>query len=211
MDKNTSTSELEIQSSQLDLKDASASSGSLSAKEFSDQKAQYFTQYYLTIQPALSAYLTSLVHSHATVEDCLQETCLVLWDKQQAHWELEDFRKFAFTTARFKAMSWLKKNKPNTLVTLSPELTEQLAMAAAEDCSNSPSQQSDQMLALQKCLEALPAKQKELLESRYTSEKKEGIKLLASRQNKTVASIYKQVTRLRSALRDCVERRLTNS
>lgn len=211
MNQKPSTSELEIQNSQLDLEDTSAPIRSHSAEDFGDKKAQVFTQYYLTIQPALSAYLTSLVHSHATVEDCLQETCLVLWDKLQAHWELEDFRKFAFTTARFKAMSWLKKNKPNTLVTLSPELTEQLAMAAAELGPNSPSQQSEQMLALQKCLDSLPSKQKELLESRYTSEKKEGIKLLAGRQNKTVASIYKQVTRLRSALRDCVERRLINS
>lgn len=211
MNPNPSNSKHEIENSHPALEQVSGHERELSESDGANAKAQVFTQYYLTIQPALSAYLTSLVHSHATVEDCLQETCLVLWDKQQAQWTLEDFRKFAFTTARFKALSWLKKNKPKTLVTLSPELTEQLAMAAAEQGPNSPSQQSERMLALQQCLDALPAKQKELLESRYTSEKKEDIKLLAGKQNRSVAALYKQVTRLRSALRDCVQRRLTHS
>lgn len=172
-------------------------------------EAAIFTEYYLETRPSLRAYLTSFIHNHAAVEDCLQETCLVLWKKKEAHWTLEDFRKVAFTCARFKALSWLKKNKPASHLSFSPEIAQKLALKAAETVGADGDTQSERMEALLKCLETLPEEQRHLIEVRYDPAESEDLVQMAKKKNRTLSALYKQLERTRTALRNCVKMQLT--
>ncbi|NWK55016.1 sigma-70 family RNA polymerase sigma factor [Verrucomicrobiaceae bacterium N1E253] len=172
-----------------------------------EDDALSFTKHYLATMTSLRAYLGSFLRDHAAVEDCLQETCLVLWNKRQPHWSEEDFRKVAFTSARFKALSWLKKNKPAKHLSLSPELSERLAVLAAQADDSGDDHRSDRTEALRVCMDGLPERQRALIEARYDANQENALQKLSKQQNRTMAAIYKQLERIRTALRQCVERR----
>ncbi len=65
---------------------------------------------------------------------------------------------------------------------------------------------SDQREALERCLQKLPATQRELVLTAYTK----GIRMddLATRRGQTPMSLYKLLHRIRQALQECVQRTL---
>ena len=117
----------------------------------------------------------------------------------------------AFTCARFKALSWLKKHKPAKHLNLSPELSERLAQKAAEASDVSAGHQFDRIEALRACIAGLPEKQREMIKARYEDADPEELARVAERQNKKMNAIYKQLERTRSALKKCVEKKLGGS
>jgi len=167
-----------------------------------------FTSFYLETRPDLRAYLTNFVRSQEAVEDCLQEACVVLWDKMTPEWELLDFRKMAFVTGRFKALSWLKKNKPAIHSVFSPELADKLAMQSAKLSELGKEAKLEKMEALRHCLGTLPKKQRVLMESCYDAEKKMALSDYAKKAEKSLDAVYKQIERIRTGLRNCIQERM---
>lgn len=171
-------------------------------------EVEQFTKFYMATRASLRGYLGTMLHSEAACEDCMQEAVMVVWDKRQEGWELEDFRKVAFTCARFKALSWLKKHKPASHLNLSPELSEKLSHKAAELSDVPMDYQLDRIEALRECVESLPENQREMVKARYESGNADALAALAKEQNKKMHSIYKQLERTRTSLKACVERKL---
>lgn len=169
---------------------------------------ELFTKFYLATRASLRGYLGTMLHSEAACEDCMQEAILVVWDKCRDDWQIEDFRKVAFTAARFKALSWLKKHKPARHLNLSPELSEKLSQKAAELSSAPVDHQIDRIQALRLCIEALPEGQRELVKVRYEESNPEALAAIAEKQNRNMNAVYKQLERIRTALRKCVERKV---
>ena len=93
----------------------------------SSSLAERFSSMLIEVRPTLSAYLRTILRDSGAIEDCLQEASVTIWQHFQQNWDLEDFRRYSFTCARFKALSWLKKNKPSTVVFLNPEVAEQIS------------------------------------------------------------------------------------
>ncbi len=169
---------------------------------------EVFANYYMATRASLRAYLATILRDAAACEDCMQEAALVLWEKRQADWSLEDFRKLAFTCSRFKALSWLKKNKPAAHLNLSHELSEQIAMRAADAEGMDTEAQADRMRALRLCVESLPKAKKAMVMARYESAHSEELTDLARQQGRSMSAIYKQLERIRTALRACVQSKL---
>jgi RNA polymerase sigma factor (sigma-70 family) len=167
-----------------------------------------FTRYYLASRASLRSYLGTKLQSEAACEDCMQEVVLLMWNRCEGTWELEDFRRVAFTTAKFKALSWLKKHKPAIHLNLSTELSERLEHKAAELWDVPMDFQFDRIEALRVCVESLPSKQRELIKVRYETGNPNALVQFAASQGKKMEAIYKQLERTRSALRDCVERKM---
>ncbi len=167
-----------------------------------------FTQYYLQTRAALRAYLGTMLFNDAACEDCMQDAVLVVWNKRQKHWQVEDFRRMAFTCARFKALSWLKKHKPAQHLNLSPELSARLAQKAAEATEVHADQQLERIEALRACVETLPENQREMIKARYESLDADELALVADKQQRKMNAVYKQLERTRHALRQCVESKL---
>ena len=169
--------------------------------------SQKFTTHYLESRVSLRAYLHVFLHDEAAIDDCLQEAAVVVWQKVGADWTVEDFRRVAFTCARFKALSWLKKNKPNSLVFSEPDIVARLAERVMAGARSEPGRSEERIAALRRCLDTLEPGQKEIIDARYDPQGRASLAELADRHGRGLASLYKQLERLRTLLRDCVERR----
>ena len=58
------------------------------------------------LQPAMRAYVGSLIGSVAEVSDIVQEANLLIWEKRDEYEEGTNFKAFAFRVVRFKVMSF---------------------------------------------------------------------------------------------------------
>lgn len=191
--------------------DAGALSSSQQTQPLSQpEDARKFTQYYLESRASLRAYLFTLLRDQNAVEDCLQEACIVVWERKQADWTLEDFRKVAFTCARFKALSWLKKHKPASHLSLSPEMSSILAKKSAEIKFHQDTGLQDRMEAMRSCVNSLSERQQRILNTRYAeAHSQTSLSELAKSLNTSTSAIYKQLERMRSALKECISNKLT--
>ena len=88
-------------------------------------------------------------------------------------------------------------------VVLSPEAIQ--AVSSAFDRSEAMA--SGKAQALEQCLDQLPEKSRQLLALRYERSLK--IEQIAQEVRSTLDAVYQSLSRLRSRLHDCVERRLS--
>ena len=167
-----------------------------------DPKVRKFVAFYLQTRVPLRAYIYGFLKNSEAIEDCIQETCIVVWDKQQEGWSLDEYQKFSYATARFKALSWLKKHQPKKHVQLSPAMMERLADSTLEV------EQDQRISTLNDCLDRLSPEQRSILDARYEAADSQALQLLANKLNRKVDSLYKQLERLRTILRDCVRKEL---
>jgi RNA polymerase sigma-70 factor (ECF subfamily) len=76
----------------------------------------------------------------------------------------------------------------------------------AEEGLDDLERQEAERRALGYCLERLPASDRELLHDYYSHQA--SVPELASRQGRTIAAVYKLMSRIRAALLRCIEGRL---
>jgi len=172
------------------------------------QRVELFSRFLAANRPALRAFLSTKLRCREAVEDCLQEVSLTVWRKYDDRWDEESFRRFSFACARFKALSWLKKNKPKDLVFLDPDVAEKLGEHLVQLWQEDRKSNTDCMGALERCLNQLPERQREVIMARYGPKDCKTLEEISQKCSRTMDSIYKQLERLRSALRRCVEQRL---
>lgn len=176
-----------------------------------ENRIERFSKLLQATRPAIRAHLSTKLRCREAVEDCLQEIALTVWQKYDEEWDEESFRRYSFTCARFKALSWLKKNKSNNLVMMAPEMAERLADRIESLGSGGDGEgntETDRIMALEACVDAMPQRQRELLMSRYGPKDGETLEDQARKLSLSMDAVYKQLERLRTALRDCVEQRL---
>ena len=168
--------------------------------------AEEFSIRLIEIRPVLWSYLRTMLRDHGAIEDCIQEASITIWEHFLPEWNREDLRRYAFTCARFKALSWLKKNKPKSVVFLNAELAEQIgerimnATVEGTETSN-----EDRLLALDQCIDSLPESQQRLIRARYSNNSSMELTAYANDRSRSMSSVYKQLERLRSALKRCTE------
>ena len=62
----------------------------------------------MSCEPAIRGFVRSLVPTIADSNDVMQEVAIVLWQKFAEYKTSEDFRRWSFTVAKFKVLSWLR-------------------------------------------------------------------------------------------------------
>ncbi|MBY0528492.1 MAG: sigma-70 family RNA polymerase sigma factor [Gemmataceae bacterium] len=164
-----------------------------------------FLRLFLTYQAEIRAFIGSLVRDRHGSDDVFQEVALVLWKEFQRYDPTRSFGAWARGIAAKKVMQrWDRLSRMP--VPFSPEAIE--AVLEAYDRTEAASQpQAD---ALAHCLEGLPDKSRQLLTLRYEQSLKLG--QIAQAVDSTLDAVHKALSRLRTRLHECVERRLaTNS
>lgn len=177
-------------------------------KQTENQRVERFSGQLTANRPALRAFLSTKLHCREAVEDCLQEVSLTVWRKYDDRWNEESFRRFSFTCARFKALSWLKKNKPNTMHFMEGEVAEKLGKQLEHLWVEERKSNADHMGALERCMDEMPERQREVIMARYGPRGGESLEGVSRRNSRSIDAVYKQLERLRAALRQCVELRL---
>lgn len=162
------------------------------------ERHAHFLRHYAESEVALHTFVRSLVPTRQMASEVMQDVILVLWEKFDA---AADFQGWAFGVAKNVALRHLRRQSRDRHV-FDDELVNQLA----DDAVALVPVHDGHREALERCLDKLPAAQRELVLTAYTK----GTRMdeLAARRGQTPMALYKLLHRIRQALLECVERTL---
>lgn len=147
-------------------------------------------------------YVLSLVPQVADADEIVQETSLRLWDEFDRYIPGSSFAAWALTVAHYEVLTWRKKVQRSKLV-FDDSLVELIGKERAVlERSAGPRHE-----ALAVCLKELSEPNQRLVAECYGAGRK--IKEVAVNLNRTEGSVYKALERIRSALHQCIERKLS--
>lgn len=154
-------------------------------------------------QQALRAYIVSLMPGMSGVQDVLQETNLVLWEKRGKFKPGTHFQAWAFAIARYEVKAHRRKAIALGVTTLDDDLLEELA----ERGEQRPEELEQRLRSLDKCLGKLQDKERQLIEHRYFSGAT--LESFSAACGRPVDSLRVSLFRIRAALRQCINKELT--
>jgi RNA polymerase sigma-70 factor (ECF subfamily) len=152
-------------------------------------------------QRRIFAYIYTLVPDRYDAEDLLQETSLVICEKFDAFKEGTDFVAWACQIAYWR-IRYARQKFARSKVVFQQELVDALAQTAAV----MPEELDQRHEALAHCLQKLPARDRELVLTRY--EPGSGVPEAAKRSGRSLEAAYKALARIRKLLLDCVTHKL---
>lgn len=165
-----------------------------------------FETHWQLARVSIRAYFYAHLSNPSLVEDCLQEVAILAWKKAPKDRGPEEFLAYCLGCAKRVYKTCLRKHRGGQLQFLDPELAHGLADLVV-DHAPPPEQQSARLDALRECVAGLDPRQRELLEARYHGRSMELMKKAADEWNRSLTTLYKQLERLREALRACVEKK----
>lgn len=163
-------------------------------------------QAYVTLmtkhQGNLRAFIVSLIPGSPDVDDVLQETNAVLWQKRDRFEHGTNFIAWAFRIARYEVHRSRDRAQRLDRMVFSEKLVELMADEQERGDENHHSL----ITALDHCLEKLTKHQREIVSHRYTP----GLTLeqLSNKTGRTPGSLRVALLRIREALKTCIESRL---
>jgi RNA polymerase sigma-70 factor, ECF subfamily len=163
------------------------------------QRHDEFLRLFTAHEPAVHAFVRSLVPTRDDAREVMQEVAIVLWKKFGSYETGEDFRKWAFGVARYEVLAYTR-DKARDRHVFGDEVLDLLATEATESAHYLSAQRE----ALELCLEKLPLDQRNLLNAAYAPGAR--IDQLAARLGRTAMAFYKTLHRIRIALTECTRR-----
>ena len=166
-----------------------------------NQKREQFTHYWLDAEPSVSAYVFASISGFHDAEDVVQRIAQELarrFDEYESH---RPFVGWALWIAKSRVIDFYRAQDHKRVV-FSDELLGQLADTIAKQADG----RSTRREALEACLEELPPKSRRLLDLRYVEEL--SADELARETGSTSGSVRVLLSRVRTALASCIERRL---
>jgi RNA polymerase sigma-70 factor (ECF subfamily) len=139
---------------------------------------------------------------HATAQDILQETNLVLWQKAGQFEPGTNFKAWAFRIAYLQTLAQWKRQKREGWLDFDDELLDQLAHESEVELEDF----QERHRALKRCLEKLPVPDYEIVRAHY--EGRMGLRVLGEQMGRTRGALKQVLLRIRRTLRACIERAL---
>ncbi len=155
------------------------------------------------LRPALRGYILSILPHPDAAEDVVQETCLFLWERRGDFQPGTNFKAWAFKTGYFKALTHRRELQRNKVVTLSEDLLHRIAGAAEEQAE----QIDERLVAMRACLADLRPEDLRLLQLKYVERR--SLSEQARSLNAPPNRLQKAISRVRLALRHCIEHKLS--
>lgn len=166
-------------------------------------------QLVLSTQPAVRRFVADRVHTYDLVEEIVQSTYVSVIDKLHTYRPRGTFLSWVRAIARNRAMDELRRRR--RLLQADPDSLEHFLFDEyqrdnwTDNDNDSYQQHGTSADDLQHCLERLRPQAQRLIAARYQEELP--VKVLAQRFRKPAGAISAQLTRIRSALRRCLETR----
>ncbi len=174
------------------------------AEPWDDPRADTaFAEQIAALRVALRAYVMSILPHHAACDDVVQETCIFLWERRHERGDATNLKAWAFKVAWFKAFAWRRDREREKTVHFSEDTLHEIA-AEAEKLAE---EAGERLLALRACLSRLAPDELELLRLKYVQGR-----TLTGRARETAVKpsrVQKTISRLRLALRHCIESKLS--
>ncbi|HUT32834.1 MAG TPA: sigma-70 family RNA polymerase sigma factor [Planctomycetota bacterium] len=160
-----------------------------------------FLMLLLQNEPDLRAFIGSLVRDREAREDVFQEVALTLWQQADRYDPRRPFGAWARGVAANKVLQRRHQDK-RFPIAFPPETI----LAVLDAFDRTEAEAPSRLEALRHCLAQLPEKARQLLALRY--EQGLTVKEVAERSSRTLDAAYQALCRIRTALEDCVRRRL---
>lgn len=171
---------------------------SLQSKETHD-----FVRLLTSHQTAIRAFIVSMIPGSSDVEDVLQDTNVVIWEKMDTFEPGSDFHAWAFAIAKNVARAQLRKTKREHLPTLNEDIARMIEETWHRQGAPSVSREE---AALDKCLSQLTPKDRAIVEARYS--RTGSLESHATATGRSAGSLRVTLFRIRSKLRRCVQQRI---
>jgi RNA polymerase sigma-70 factor (ECF subfamily) len=152
-------------------------------------------------QWALRGFILSLMPGSPDVDDVLQETNIVLWEKRKRFKDGSNFLAWATTIARFQVMRHRNIAKRYRALPFSDEFLQDLADKVAPD-----NPKTKLLAALDRCLDKLSEKQRLLVTARYTPGN--SLEDHAAKLGTSAEVLRVTLYRVRHVLKRCIEETL---
>ncbi|MFK7909714.1 MAG: sigma-70 family RNA polymerase sigma factor [Akkermansiaceae bacterium] len=153
-------------------------------------------------QQKIYGYIYSLMGSNASSWDVLQESNIVLWQKESEFQMGTNFQAWAFSIARFQVLAFLRDRQREPLDILTPELVE----AFADDAVVESEKHTTRLQALKHCRAQLQEKHSHLLQLYYENEM--SIQSISERIGQSANAIKQSLLRIRRKLQNCIDLKL---
>ena len=165
-----------------------------------DESTRQAARLWTLAQPAVSAFVTSIVRDLGDRDDVLQETAVAVIESFDSYDGDRPFVAWAIGVARNQVGLYLRRRRRDRLV-FDEETVARLATAFAEVAP----EQSHRLNFLRDCLASLEGRARRLLELRYEGDLKPAI--IGERTGMTANAVAKALQRIRDQLRECIERK----
>ena len=153
-------------------------------------------------QNAIALAVRALMPGERCVEEVVQQTNAKIWQTRGEFEAGTNFRAWAGAIARFEVLNYRKQQARDARIKLSDELEDIIVAETAGIDDEILSRQA----ALHECLKGLKSESREMLLSRYRGE--ETLAQLAERIGRSVGGVKVTLSRIRTALLECIQRRL---
>lgn len=164
---------------------------------------QTFVQLVVNHQPALRAFVLSLLPGSPDVDDVIQETNAEIWTKRGDFRIGTNFKSWMFSVAKFKVMSvW--RDQQRQKVWAVPEET--LAMLVERIEAGALADTESRQEALRICLDRLRAEDRMLILNRYIAD--QNLDRLSRESGRKKDSLKVSLHRIRTVLKACMNRRI---
>lgn len=166
-----------------------------------NQKREEFTQNWLEAEPCVSAYVFASISGFHDAEDVVQRIAQELARRFDEYDAARPFVGWALWVAKSRVIDFYRAQGRERVV-FSVELLGRLADTIAGQADG----RSQRREALEACLDELPPKSRRLLDLRYVEER--SAEETARKMGSTSGSVRVLLSRVRTVLASCIERRL---
>ena len=165
-----------------------------------DSKYTVFLSLLLKHQKNLYGYLFALLPNLSVVDDLMQETIMVMWEKFDTFEPDTNFYAWAKKIAYYKVMNYHDRSF-HTEVQFSQE-----ALECIDRYAETAQKTDDRIIALEKCIHQLSAGDKKLVKLKYADGMT--VKEVAEHVQRPVEGMYKAMARIHNLLEQCIKRTL---
>jgi RNA polymerase sigma-70 factor (ECF subfamily) len=160
-------------------------------------KAETFVFLLARHERQVASYVLTLVPSAADADDILQEAKLTMWRCFGEFTPGTNFAAWARKVAFNQILSWRRRKQRDPL-----QFSEEFLNAVADEAERGSERLEERGRRLEDCIGRLQPEHRRILSLRY--QEGLGIDDLAGRVNRTVAAVYRALSRIRAHLHDCV-------
>jgi len=164
---------------------------------------ELFLSLFTKCQGRIQAFIRTLVHDPAQADDVFQSTSLVLWRSFATFRRDAEFLPWALGTARHQVLVHWRTQRRDRHV-----FSEALLADLADSTAAAVETAEARMAALEACIATLSDRQRELIRLFYGEN--QAAAAIASRWGRTVHAVYKALKVMRTALLDCVTKKLSS-
>jgi RNA polymerase sigma-70 factor (ECF subfamily) len=150
----------------------------------------------------LFGFIYAMLQNRADAEDVYQQCALVLWKKFSTFKPGTSFMGWAIQVAKFEIKDFVKGRRRRK-VYFTDSILDSIAVTYPSDPGE---RQNARLEALAQCVEKLTEREQRMLKLCYAVNA--DYRQIAQCEAKSVAAIYKAISRIRRSLYSCVQRRM---